>query len=56
MLNAFQRNKAPEDEPAKKLTHDLEMCAHKIVFSAQEDTAQELYDLAAKTQDILSGH
>jgi len=45
--------KAPEDELAKEMTHDLEMNFNKIAPFGKEDTAKELQDHAAKTQDTL---
>merc|ERR1719277_213127 len=47
------RGKAPEDELAKEMTHDLEMNFNKIAPFGKEDTAKELQDHAAKTQDTL---
>jgi chromosome segregation ATPase len=46
-------SKAPEDELAKEMTHDLEMNFNKIAPFGKEDTAKELQDHAAKTQDTL---
>merc|ERR1712066_495823 len=46
-------NKAPEDDLAKEMTHDLEMNFNKIAPFGKEDTAKELQDHAAKTQDTL---
>jgi len=46
-------NRAPEDELAKEMTHDLEMNFNKIAPFGKEDTAKELQDHAAKTQDTL---
>jgi len=43
----------PEDELAKEMTHDLEMNFNKIAPFGKEDTAKELQDHAAKTQDTL---
>jgi len=48
-----QSRKAPEDELAKEMTHDLEMNFNKIAPFGKEDTAKELQDHAAKTQDTL---
>jgi len=49
-----QRSKRnPEDELAKEMTHDLEMNFNKIAPFGKEDTAKELQDHAAKTQDTL---
>jgi len=48
-----RHNKAPEDELAKEMTHDLEMNFNKIAPFGKEDTAKELQDHAAKTQDTL---
>merc|ERR1719236_256308 len=45
--------KAPEDELAKEMTHDLEMNFNKIAPFGKEDTAKELQDHAADTQDPL---
>jgi len=45
--------KAPEDDLAKEMTHDLEMNFNKIAPFGKEDTAKELQDHAAKTQDTL---
>jgi hypothetical protein len=50
---AFLQNKAPEDDLAKEMTHDLEMNFNKIAPFGKEDTAKELQDHAAKTQDTL---
>jgi hypothetical protein len=44
---------APEDDLAKEMTHDLEMNFNKIAPFGKEDTAKELQDHAAKTQDTL---
>merc|ERR1719428_30912 len=52
-LSLLQMNKAPEDELAKEMTHDLEMNFNKIAPFGKEDTAKELQDHAAKTQDTL---
>jgi len=46
-------SKAPEDDLAKEMTHDLEMNFNKIAPFGKEDTAKELQDHAAKTQDTL---
>jgi len=48
-----QLSKAPEDDLAKEMTHDLEMNFNKIAPFGKEDTAKELQDHAAKTQDTL---
>jgi len=45
--------RAPEDELAQEMTHDLEMNFNKIAPFGKEDTAKELQDHAAKTQDTL---
>jgi len=50
---AVHGKKAPEDELAKEMTHDLEMNFNKIAPFGKEDTAKELQDHAAKTQDTL---
>jgi len=52
-VSFLQVNKAPEDELAKEMTHDLEMNFNKIAPFGKEDTAKELQDHAAKTQDTL---
>jgi len=52
-ISFLQVNKAPEDELAKEMTHDLEMNFNKIAPFGKEDTAKELQDHAAKTQDTL---
>jgi len=52
-INFLQVSKAPEDELAKEMTHDLEMNFNKIAPFGKEDTAKELQDHAAKTQDTL---
>jgi len=44
---------APEDQLAKEMTHDLEMNFNKIAPFGKEDTAKELQDHAADTQDTL---
>jgi len=44
---------APEDTLAKEMTHDLEMNFNKIAPFGKEDTAKELQDHAADTQDTL---
>jgi len=48
-----QRSKPEEEELAKEMTHDLEMNFNKIAPFGKEDTAKELQDHAAKTQDTL---
>merc|ERR1719493_626536 len=45
--------RAPEDDLAQEMTHDLEMNFNKIAPFGKEDTAKELQDHAAKTQDTL---
>jgi len=47
------RSLAPEDDLAQEMTHDLEMNFNKIAPFGKEDTAKELQDHAAKTQDTL---
>lgn len=49
----LSKQSAPEDELAKEMTHDLEMNFNKIAPFGKEDTAKELQDHAAKTQDTL---
>ena len=48
-----KQDPAPEDALAKEMTHDLEMNFNKIAPFGKEDTAKELQDHAAKTQDTL---
>merc|ERR1719291_148042 len=45
--------RGPEDDLAQEMTHDLEMNFNKIAPFGKEDTAKELQDHAAKTQDTL---
>jgi hypothetical protein len=52
-VTLLQVHKAPEDDLAKEMTHDLEMNFNKIAPFGKEDTAKELQDHAAKTQDTL---
>ena len=47
------RSAGPEDDLAREMTHDLEMNFNKIAPFGKEDTAKELQDHAAKTQDTL---
>jgi len=47
------RQSGPEDQLAQEMTHDLEMNFNKIAPFGKEDTAKELQDHAAKTQDTL---
>jgi len=51
--NLHQLSSAPEDDLAQEMTHDLEMNFNKIAPFGKEDTAKELQDHAAKTQDTL---
>jgi len=53
MFLQLSAGRAPEDELAKEMTHDLEMNFNKIAPFGKEDTAKELQDHAAKTQDTL---
>jgi hypothetical protein len=48
-----RRASAPEDDLAQEMTHDLEMNFNRIAPFGKEDTARELQDHAAKTQDTL---
>jgi len=50
---ALLQEAGPEDDLAKEMTHDLEMNFNKIAPFGKEDTARELQDHAAKTQDTL---
>jgi len=49
----MKKKQSPEDALAKEMTHDLEMNFNKIAPFGKEDTAKELQDHAAKTQDTL---
>jgi len=49
----LQVRQDPEEGLAKEMTHDLEMNFNKIAPFGKEDTAKELQDHAAKTQDTL---
>merc|ERR1719297_221936 len=51
--HSSQRSGAPEDDLAREMTHDLEMNFNKIAPFGKEDTAHELQDHAARTQDTL---
>jgi len=53
MRRRLRKVYAPEDDLAKEMTHDLEMNFNKIAPFGKEDTAKELQDHAAKTQDTL---
>jgi len=53
MQRRLRKTYAPEDDLAKEMTHDLEMNFNKIAPFGKEDTAKELQDHAAKTQDTL---
>jgi hypothetical protein len=53
MQVAVHEHRAPEDDLAQEMTHDLEMNFNKIAPFGKEDTAKELQDHAAKTQDTL---
>mmetsp|Transcript_84995 Transcript_84995/g.240710 ORF Transcript_84995/g.240710 Transcript_84995/m.240710 type:complete len:229 (-) Transcript_84995:55-741(-) len=52
-LEVGSRAAGPEDDLAQEMTHDLEMNFNKIAPFGKEDTAKELQDHAAKTQDTL---
>jgi hypothetical protein len=52
-LGLLQQDPAPEDQLAKEMSHDLEMNFNKIAPFGKEDTAKELQDHAADTQDTL---
>jgi len=54
-LSFLQRRQdpAPEDQLAKEMTSDMEVNFNKIAPFGKEDTAKELQDHAAKTQDTL---
>jgi len=53
LMQIAKRSLAPEDDLAQEMTHDLEMNFNKIAPFGKEDTAKELQDHAAKTQDTL---
>jgi hypothetical protein len=53
MQVSSHEQRAPEDDLAQEMTHDLEMNFNKIAPFGKEDTAKELQDHAAKTQDTL---
>jgi len=53
MQVSTHEHRAPEDDLAQEMTHDLEMNFNKIAPFGKEDTAKELQDHAAKTQDTL---
>jgi hypothetical protein len=53
MQVSSHEHRAPEDDLAQEMTHDLEMNFNKIAPFGKEDTAKELQDHAAKTQDTL---
>jgi hypothetical protein len=53
MQVSAHEQRAPEDDLAQEMTHDLEMNFNKIAPFGKEDTAKELQDHAAKTQDTL---
>jgi len=53
LLQVRSRTSGPEDDLAQEMTHDLEMNFNKIAPFGKEDTAKELQDHAAKTQDTL---
>merc|ERR1719367_2246448 len=52
-VSTMHKAAAPEDDLAKEMTHDLDMNFNKIAPFGKEDTAKELQDHAAKTQDTL---
>jgi hypothetical protein len=52
-VGLLQQDPAPEDQLAKEMSHDLEMNFNKIAPFGKEDTAKELQDHAADTQDTL---
>jgi len=51
--SSHQTPTTAESELANEMTHDLEMNFNKIAPFGKEDTAKELQDHAAKTQDTL---
>jgi hypothetical protein len=52
-IGFLQQDPAPEEQLAKEMSHDLEMNFNKIAPFGKEDTAKELQDHAADTQDTL---
>ena len=52
-LQVNEHRSNPADNLAKEMTHDLEVNFNKIAPFGKEDTAKELQDHAAKTQDTL---
>jgi hypothetical protein len=52
-LGQRQVRSSPEETLATEMTHDLEMNFNKIAPFGKEDTAKELQDHAAKTQNTL---
>merc|ERR1719265_1654818 len=52
-LSQLSQDPAPEDQLAKEMTQDMEMNFNKIAPFGKEDTAKELQDHAADTQDTL---
>jgi len=52
-LQVNEHRSSPADNLAKEMTHDLEVNFNKIAPFGKEDTAKELQDHAAKTQDTL---
>jgi len=52
-VSSRREDPPPEDQLAKEMTHDLEMNFNKIAPFGKEDTAKELQDHAADTQDTL---
>jgi hypothetical protein len=52
-VGLLQQDPAPEEQLAKEMSHDLEMNFNKIAPFGKEDTAKELQDHAADTQDTL---
>jgi len=49
----LKKKASPEDALASEMTHDLEMNFNKIAPFGKEDTAKELQDHAANTQNTL---
>merc|ERR1712000_246719 len=53
VLESIKEKKPPEEDLAQEMTQGLEMKFNKIAPLGKEDTAEELQDNAAKTQDTL---
>jgi len=52
-VKIIKEKMAPEDDLAQEMTQGLEMKFNKIAPLGKEDTAEELQECSAKTQDTL---